>query len=220
MHPSPWPTARTWEYAARSEEREPKLPLRHDQVQAGFPQAMRRLADQVADVIPPDGLRPSLWVPLRLDDQAIAVPGRIYNAPIPADAFEALSEDAQAMALTLYTSHHDGYVRQDAVTQLVERAERWMAPHLLLRIGDMVQEVVAPIADALMSGGANGAKLLELLAESATLNPAAFRTTRSRATGYWYTYYRREFPTREEHPGVAACERIVAALPASALLRW
>ena len=157
---------------------------------------------------------------MRLAREAVALPSIIYNDPIAPADFENLSETQPAMALALYTSHHDGYIRADAVAQLVTRREPWIAPFLLLRLDDMVEQVIEPVATALNAGDPEAEALLRMLAESATLNPFVFRTVRSRSVGYWYTYYTREHPRRGGHPGVNACGNIVAAVEPSALLKW
>ncbi len=55
------------------------------------------------------------------------------------------------MALAVASRSHDGYVRKSAVEQLVGRTEPWLGVYLLVALGDMVAQTVAPIAQALKS---------------------------------------------------------------------
>jgi hypothetical protein len=157
---------------------------------------------------------------MRLARQAVAIPHIVYNDPITPTDFASLSETEQLMAVALYSTHHDGYVRADAVAQLVGRREQWTAPFLLLRLGDMVEQVVEPVATALDAQAPDSEALRSMLAESAALNPFIFRRARSQSVGYWYTYYRREHAAKEDHPGVKACNAIAAEVEPGALLRW
>lgn len=221
MHASPWPTPRVPIYSpSRPDPSEFRQPFWAHQMRAAFPFELRDHVEPLSERTPRSKHSISDWLPMRLAAEAVALPGIIYNDPIAPADFQSLSETQQAMALALYTAHHDGYIRADAVAQLVARREPWIAPFLLLRLGDMVEQVIEPISAVFNAGGAAAETLRLMLADSATLNPFVFRTVRSRSVGYWYTYYSREHPSREGHPGVSACKAIAAAVEPGALLKW
>lgn len=188
----------------------PPYPL----VQA-FPLHLRDSALTIRPLIPWYRLPPTHWKGLRIGTEVVAIPDVFYNDPIPADAFISLAEIEQVMVTTLYTLHHDGHVRENAVRQLLGRTEPWVSPFLMIAMGDMVQEVAHPIATWIREGGDTSG-----LRRAAIENPFAFRRARSRAVSYWHEYYTRLYRSRAEHPGVYASEMIAKSLEPQQLLRW
>jgi hypothetical protein len=63
-----------------------------------------------------------------------------------------------------------------------------------------VLPIVQDICEALTTDAAERGALGEVAAE----NPGFFELTRQRAISYWNEYYRHDFPSRDDYPGLAA----------------
>jgi hypothetical protein len=94
----------------------------------------------------------------------------------------------------LATRHHDGFVRQRAVTRLLGATETWVVPYVVRLVGEYVLEIVETIAAGLDLRP--GTPTRRRYGEFAAANPAALQLTRQRAISYWNAYHRDRFPVR------------------------
>lgn len=133
--------------------------------------------------------------PILIRGQRIRVPSRFYS-PVPKDFQLAnLTTQQQAVMASIYTRHHDGFVRQDFVGRLTTTDQFWVAPFLLQLVGEYVYQISELILTRLpeMARG--------LISDFAAENTPFIALTRCRTISYWNTYYRDRFPRFPDYPG-------------------
>ena len=88
------------------------------------------------------------------------------------------------MLYCLYLSHHNGYLREQYLQEVLQSKEDFVLPYVALLLGDYVYEILEVLAKNLpkeMKG-----RLKSFLAE----NPQLKRRIESRIVSYWDCYYR------------------------------
>jgi hypothetical protein len=129
-----------------------------------------------------------------LAGEPLRIPYRIYWAEPPPEASRPLTEQQRLILCSVYTRHHDGFVRERAIRQLVRAPDPWVMPFVVQLVGEYVLEIVR-----IIEAGVAEPSLAEyglFLRE----NLGFLRLTRARATTYWNAYYRSEFPDWHEYP--------------------
>ena len=140
-----------------------------------------------------------------LNGERLRIPARIYRDEPDWSWVRSRKPVERSVAACLYTRHHDGYVRERALSHLPPVEAPWMAPFVIQLLGEYVIELVERAA-MLIQGSPNTAFVVFLRENAGFLD-----LTAQRATSYWNEYHRRRFRKREEYP----------AFPAIAtLLRW
>ena len=143
--------------------------------------------------------------PITLNGQPLRIPARIYNQEPDWAIVRSLGDVERSIAACLFTRHHDGRVRERALTHVPMSAESWAAPFIIQLLGEYVIELVERAASLI-----EGAPKIGYVA-FARENPDFLRLTAQRATSYWNVYYRGQIRKRADYP----------AFPALAtLIRW
>ena len=143
--------------------------------------------------------------PITLNGQQLRIPARIYNPEPDWAIVRSLGDVERSIAACLFTRHHDGRVRERALTRVPVSVEPWAAPFVIQLLGEYVIELVERAASLIE--GAPKAGYVAFARE----NPDFLRLTTQRATSYWNAYYRDRIRKRANYP----------AFPALAtLIRW
>jgi hypothetical protein len=115
----------------------------------------------------------------------VSLPGRVYFAEPAAEAEQGLTNRQRLLLHSIYLRHHDGYVRQRRLEQLLATPiEKFSVPFLFSLIGDYVKEILEVLEGALTSG------LLADFTEFVRENPRYWQRTQGRVASYWNVYYR------------------------------
>jgi hypothetical protein len=147
---------------------------------------------------------PSESFDVHQDGHLLRIPVRTYYQREQLLACTQLAGDAGVLALCLGTRHHDGYLREACLRQLLQQERVWTAPFVVHLCGEYVLEIVEAIEVALPAWNA------EALARYLRENRAYVATLERRAVSYWNCYYRRQYPVWKAYPG----SRAMAALRA------
>jgi hypothetical protein len=159
---------------------------------------------------------------VRVDDDWLRIPQRIYNPPSSQADLGRLSDRQSLMLSCLYSRHHDGRVRQQHVQRLLQADERWVAPYIVALVGEYVVEIVQDIADGLAPVATAGTWQHRLYGRLANDNSAFITLTQQRVMSYWREYYAvgysrpgHDVSGRSEYPGFALVRllRMAAAEP-------
>ncbi|GAB3636020.1 hypothetical protein GCM10027422_16100 [Hymenobacter arcticus] len=122
---------------------------------------------------------------VRLSGLTVRLPGRVYFAEPLATDESTLPVRQQVVRHCIYLRHHDGYVRQRRLEQLLAAPyELFTVPFTFSLIGEYVKEILEVLDTALLS---------ELLASYVGFiqeNPRYWQRTQGRVTSYWDVYYR------------------------------
>ena len=138
---------------------------------------------------------------VQLDGEPLVIPYRIYTDARVLETVGTLSERPQRMAHCLFTRHHDGYVRERCLRELLGAPERWVVPYVALLLGEYVLELHALVAQR--AEGLDAPAYRAFFAE----NPVLYGRTRARAVSYWNCYYRQRYPDRRLYPALRLLER-------------
>jgi hypothetical protein len=115
----------------------------------------------------------------------VRVPGRVYFAEPVAGAEQVLTGRQQGVLHCLYLRHHDGYVRQRRLEQLLAiPVEAFTVPFTFSLIGDYVKEILEVLQGALTP------ELLPVYIAFIRENPLYWQRTKGRVASYWNVYYR------------------------------
>jgi hypothetical protein len=152
-------------------------------LRAAFPAALGSSVDAVIAVMP-QPQHPLTKTDLRalVGDEELAVLGRLYVLE-PTTAASKLTPIQRLILSALYSRHHDGFVRQRHVRQLLDVDHAWIPPFVILLLGEYVVQVGQLIADRVAD------LPRQTYIDFARANPAFMRVVRSRVVSYWWGYY-------------------------------
>jgi hypothetical protein len=197
--------------------RKDKFKLYKDQLKKAFPRALEIDLDVVFEVIPFDvndvalcngktqkvnNLINDSFLDVTLNGEKLTIPYRIYfNEPNPTEEKE-LTVTQKAILNCLYLRHHNGYLRQRRLEQLVENNQYWITPFSFQLLGEYVYEIVEVLEKQLDD------YKLENYKHFVIENPTYWQKTESRMISYWNEYYRRRFPKIKDYIGKNIVDQI------------
>jgi len=128
--------------------------------------------------------------------QMVAIPRRLHLIGMSADT-DGLS-NLNLASRCLITRATDGRLRQQAVRSIIEHQSAWVAPFVLMLLGEYVIEIVEDVRNAL--------PVLDqsVYANLVRENRQTVQKLRARATSYWDAYYRQQYPQKRDYPGLQA----------------
>lgn len=165
------------------------------------------LADLPKSAFPPSGSVTSSqsreWPAITVVGERVEIPYRIYN-PLPPTG---LAPEGSKIALAidcLYTRHHDGFVRQQALHRVLAAEDPWVVPFVIQLLGEYVVEICEDIQRFAQAALPQRPAMIREVHSFARDNPDFIVLTEQRATSYWECYYRRPHLYRDTYPGLLA----------------
>jgi hypothetical protein len=141
----------------------------------------------------------------------LTIPCRNYFNE-PADEKETQLTALQKTILNcIYLRHHNGFVRQRRLEQLINRDDYFVIPYTFQLLGEYVVEIL---------------EVLEAHVNSTTItnyvkfineNKKYWQQTESRMISYWNAYYRQRFPKLKDYVGKQIIDSIKASAQHSTL---
>ncbi len=120
----------------------------------------------------------------------IAFPNRDYDEVSKSEAQTATNLEK----LSLYTRHHNGHIREIAISTLMQKFPKESIPFIVQLLGEFVVEIHLRIIKEITSDQRNW--LQEFLKE----NPRFAQTIQSRIASYWDCYYRNQYLKLKDYP--------------------
>ena len=120
-----------------------------------------------------------------LSGESLVIPKRVYFGKYNP---KSLTSREELMLYCLYLSHHNGYLREQYLQEVLQSKEDFVLPYVALLLGDYVYEILEVLAKNLpkeMKG-----RLKSFLAE----NPQLKRRIESLIVSYWDCYYKGTCP--------------------------
>lgn len=112
-------------------------------------------------------------------------PARIYWAEPTAEMSAGFSTRELRVLSSYFTRHHDGYVRERHLRNLLaQRLDDWSVPYVLWLLGEYVREICDVIAEQAPAID------LQLVEEFARNNPEFVKRLRRQVISYWSCYWR------------------------------
>lgn len=96
--------------------------------------------------------------------------------------------------LSLYTRHHNGYIREIAIISLMQKFPNESVPFIVQLLGEYVIEIHLRITEEITSE--QRIWIHEFLKE----NPRFAQTIRSRVASYWDCYYKWQYLKLKDYP--------------------
>lgn len=132
---------------------------------------------------------------------SIMIPERIYfNEPI----YVNLTTVQKYILDCIFTRHHNGFIRQHHLQNLLCCKEYWAIPFCFKLLGEYVKEILYDVKTHIENNFEN---YLCFIGE----NKDFFNKTKSRMISYWNCYYRKTFPKYESYIGSQIFNNLEAA---------
>ncbi|MGW3971012.1 hypothetical protein ACWEFD_17145 [Streptomyces ardesiacus] len=187
---------------------------------AAFPTRLVGDVQSVLAVMPEARLAPMTPFEVEVQGETVAIPSRIYNEEPGADLGRPLAGTQQVILHCLYSRHHDGWVRQRHLEQMVASGEPWVVPFVVQLAGEYVLEIVEAIGQGLPGLTVPGSAQRRLYGEFIARNPAFFARTERRVVSYWSCYYRWKYGAFGTYPGCVLLEAFRAAVVEQVGAQW
>lgn len=167
-----------------------------------FPLDMAALATLAASELSPfvDDTYRQRSEAIDVTGQMVAIPQRLHFAGLSAASGRLSS--LSPVSLCLITRATDGRLRQQAVRSVLDHQSAWVAPFVLMLLGEYVIEIVEDIRDALPT--LDRSVYANLVRE----NRQTVQRCRARATSYWDAYHRQQYPEKRDYPGLQALHKM------------
>jgi hypothetical protein len=160
-----------------------------------YPSRLNADVREVLNLVPMTKLSPSDHDigPLRVAGEALHIPFRVYFPEPDYAALDGLSETQKTILSALYTRHHNGFIRERRVLEIVASPATWVVPFVLQLIGEYVIEIIRQLADRREQ--LQYARYACFIDE----NPEFVALTCRRVVSYWECYFRESTPVFSEH---------------------
>jgi hypothetical protein len=159
--------------------------------------------------------------PVGVNGEPLHIPARIYAPDPDPRSIAALTLPARTVLHCLFTRHHDGYVREAHLREVISSPCEWVPPYVIQLVGEYVVEILNVVLENLEY------LRQETYSRFVRENPAFMTLTRQRAASYWNCYFRmsrlplRDYPAQRIlealGPSRAEAQSVVAADRASRL---
>ncbi|MGL6104298.1 MAG: hypothetical protein ACRC00_14165 [Exiguobacterium acetylicum] len=145
-------------------------------------------------------------IEVKLEQEHIQIPTRLYVPEVAPERIEQLTLTQQTMLFCLYTRHHDGYVREHYLQQLLKNRPRdgWVLAYIIELSSEYVREIVDIIVPAIEQWDP------EVKRRFVEDDPAYMKRIEDRMISYWNAYYRTSGERRSEadYPGFRIIESL------------
>lgn len=185
-----------------------------------FPPDFASDVEAVLAVMPASRHQPHGSFPVNVEGRQVVIPNRIYNDEPPADRVASLSSRQQQLLHRLYSRHHDGWVRQRHMEQVVGSTDPWVVPFVVQLAGEYVLEILVVIRDALRDLATPGSPANLAYGRFLVDNPAFFARTQRRVVSYWHCNYRFAYASFPGYPGCTVLDLLLSAASDRAGRRW
>jgi len=138
-----------------------------------------------------------------LDKELLKIPYRLYFNEPSLDKEELLTDLQKIILNCIYLRHHNGFVRQKRLEQLIDKTEYFITPFTFQLLGEYVMEILAVLQKQLNPTTIDN--YLKFINE----NQKYWTQTKSRMISYWDVYYRRpKFPKLNDYIGKQIVDEI------------
>jgi hypothetical protein len=193
-----------------------------------FPSSLRQIVEEVIKVLPfdrnvlltnrqihrLDTLIHSTSQTVTLNGELIKIPRRIYFKEPPGEKENQLMSVQRTILNCIYLRHHDGFVRQRRLEQLLHSNEYFVIPYTFQLLGEYVMEILEVLDKHINE------KTIGAYTKFINENSKYWQQTESRMISYWNEYYRLplypdynppKYETRKEYIGQQIVDRLKKA---------
>jgi len=131
-----------------------------------------------------------------LSKEKLTIPYRVYYDSKRLIDTKGLNQIQKDILNCILTRHHDGFIREKCLIDILKSDKEWTSPFIFQLIGEYVLELDKIILNNLDKNNIH--KLTKLIID----NPDFAEKTESRVISYWDCYYRNEYPKKEDFVGL------------------
>ena len=145
-------------------------------------------------------------VQVNLAGACLNIPKRVYfsASPLKHLANDIDTDGERAILACMYSRHHNGHVREQALRLLLQQPiPDCSMPYLLRLAGECVAAILQVLAPLL-----NHAAYAQTWTDLLTENPRLYPQTQSRLLSYWKEYYRQQQPDFQHYIGGQVAARL------------
>jgi hypothetical protein len=139
---------------------------------------------------------------IKLNGEQLTIPYRLYFDEPDIDSESDLTDRQKIILNCIFLRHHNGYLRERRLKNLVDKDEKWIIPFTVQLLGEYVFEILEVLDEHINE------KTINDYYSFTEENPKYWQQTESRMISYWNEYYRRKFPKLKEYLGTALVKRI------------
>jgi len=158
-----------------------------------YPSQLRQEVEEVLQIIPADERTVGDLSPVKVKNETLYIPMRVYFEDINEVAIPNLTPKQKAIMGSLYTRHHNGFVREKWLRQIIEMEEYWLPAFVLQLMGEYVLEIISVLAEN------ESALKKEPYSRFIQENLEFDFCTTQRILSYWNVYYRWRTPHYKDH---------------------
>lgn len=144
-------------------------------------------------------------IKVKIEYEHIQIPMRLYLLEVDAERIKKLTSTQQTILYCLYTRHHDGYVREHYLQQLLKTRPRngWVLAYVIELASEYIREIVDIIVPAIEQWDS------EVKRRFVEDDPAYMKRIEDRMISYWNAYYRSgERRSEANYPGFRIIESL------------
>ena len=120
--------------------------------------------------------------------EKLEIPQRIYYNPPYSLTNSEFTQKEQEILNCVFSRHHNGFIRQKAIQNIIASSNNWTIPYIVKIIGEYVVEILKDIDNNFEV--INKSNLILFVQQ----NLEFYNRTRSRVGSYWNCYFRQQFP--------------------------
>lgn len=138
-----------------------------------------------------------------VDGELMQIPYRMHYSWPDEDVTQHLTSDQRLVLACWMSQHHDGRVRQKALSLILASNVPWTVPFVVQLCGEYVIELGEDVLAFLNRDLPRQPVLQKAYKQFSKENPQFISLTEQRAASYWLDDYRNEM-TQDEYPQLAA----------------
>ena len=139
---------------------------------------------------------------IKLNGELLTIPYRLYFDEPDIDSENDLTDRQKIILNCIFLRHHNGYLRERRLNNLVDKNEKWIIPFTIQLLGEYVFEILEVLDEHINE------KTINDYYSFTVENPKYWQQTESRLISYWNEYYRRKFPKLKEYLGTELVKRL------------
>ena len=168
-----------------------------------FPKTLENEIDKLFSLIRIDSEHNAIWgYEFYLKNNPLEMPSRIYWEEHKILGTIDLSKNLSTMLACILTRHHNGYVREKYLKEIIHKNEYWTIPYLVQLLGEYVVEILDFVWNNFTL--INSIHLAEFIQE----NELYWDKTKQRITSYWECYHRYKNLPKEDYVGFKLIKKI------------
>ena len=112
-------------------------------LKASFPKALGNEIENLLSLIKVDSKHNAHWgYEFNIENNPIEMPSRIYWEEHRLMKPKTLSQTSKTILACILTRHHNGYIREKYLIQIIDSNEYWTVPFLVQLLGEYVIEIL------------------------------------------------------------------------------